>query len=1464
MANFFGDGVSRVLQTEDRQFDQVVWQQGKPPLDSELALIQQATENFRQEVLKAGIPSGFLSSPYESKGDFAFEQNASNFFYFGPGLAQGGKGDVLWALVNGWPVPIAGTQSVDLRNRILLPPPSTAPSDGDVNFVFIEVWRALLGGNTSTNKPGASQVYRFGNVEFGGTQLPDEIVDPILQKETTKRVQLQYRIRVVSAVDPAIYPYGFNPTIRAQGTLAAPTISGSSLYQFQNMGDILGDPGLWRAGDGNGQSGLLGTVDGYVYALPLAMVFRRTSGAWEVGNQRHQSAYNRNPLMTDRLQAQLLIEPKLVAAISKTATSIVVDTDIASTTYPATNGLIRLNGEVISYSSWVGTTITVTARGAKGTFASAHPLDTPVKFVTGHPEGLFADQIIESDVWDIRALVQPSGFDYPSLLQQNMEALLQGKLQATWKHSEAEMKGLKVFQVDYLGQGSPTPNGTIEGPAPDGFRKIFSDAATLQSNNLLSLGLSSGTSASDLSSNLAATTYRTVASQWRGGDFTVISLAQLRNTFKTAANKKVRFVHPNEYSGVLDIFEPWEIWFGNTNPASGNLLTQTRMGYQSRVLSTVPPVTGQPFVLLGQKVSGISNATQGSGVTVSFTGVDTLIIGGLDFSTDVAALVNQNAWVVVGNTNPASNANNGGAFRIIGSDGGTGFQVETQQGLSPNFTAGAETNCVFYLRLEACTVNDDEAILALTLPGATYATSVNLFVSFPVLYAPMSGLARCPQDSYFVRTTTANATVTGFVRETNFADKAFSTVPTVRDSPCLPAVAYPLTQRGQARSVQSNLPESVWGEAYVDAGSKTLIYQPLRRQVLTLTQQSLAAAPSWAGTINVPGWQLSSSDPLYRIPKEMAPRMGRQDLPFVKSRNVPANTIPYGLNHFLMVSGGDNAAASAPNAKLTLPRTLLVFDASNATPAGTYTSLTAFGGGGVTLPALVCDFYDKGGIRGIRLPAHYGVSRLFAMYTSADFFANGGLSAFAGPTYRDDAGATITNLLRSDAERRSLCIVENEDGSQSYVIPEDTIDFLTLDNPLETSALVLEVALFLFDDMSAPDGFVDIYTTNATGTLPTSLDLFVNGAASTVDEMFVVSTRIPYQGNIYGTMPVSTVDTGTLDFSDYTPKRTLETPAETLNLAEELAIDLARVQNPASVEILAMMPFVTTQGTGAVAGPFQAGSLTDVGYVDMTSYPFTSLTDNPRPLRSRNFTQGVPYLSPRANGVTERLPLGILTADFAFLGEGMAPGYKTRFPVAAQAGPLTHYQNTLQGTAGTEGVLVLSDGTSVGSDALVGYDPSYTLYRTYRGGTGYVGGGENAGLAISLSTERVLKDLNYLTANLRDSQIHGSALFCVALLVRNTPQSVTDQNIQVSYGSELQMVILTGLSLSKELRYADLQLALHPTGAGEGYCAADRYRLTSRVLDKGAKSLPTAPVKRRDPNTQGANFPPVAPPCVCP
>jgi len=146
----------------------------------------------------------------------------------------------------------------------------------------------FAGGTDLPNKPSQTTVYRHGNTDSEVTTwLPDETVDASLGFESSQRIQLQYRIRGTGAtegVDWKASPDGFsNPNLVARAGLAAPLANypfvpaDGSTARGNSSAVSYGilDEGLWVAGNGTTVSAqALGTLDGYVYAIPLAFVFR--------------------------------------------------------------------------------------------------------------------------------------------------------------------------------------------------------------------------------------------------------------------------------------------------------------------------------------------------------------------------------------------------------------------------------------------------------------------------------------------------------------------------------------------------------------------------------------------------------------------------------------------------------------------------------------------------------------------------------------------------------------------------------------------------------------------------------------------------------------------------------------------------------------------------------------------------------------------------------------------------------------------------------------------------------------------------------------------------------------------------------------------------------------------------------------------------------------------------------------
>jgi hypothetical protein len=201
-------------------------------------------------------------------------------------------------------------------------------------------------GSAATGNAGLNFFYPYGGVNpdpSNAFSVPDDSIDPLLGDFTTERAQVQWRIQVqrvstgynfkqfAFGLDPDtvpadISPFGIPNAVYAQALQNAPIQT--QQYTFVNMGGINGDTGLWRAGSplwsttvtyglgdvvtlggvtykslqianlnqiptapnsafwtpttvGNVNNSL-GTMDGYSYAMPLAVAFQRNAGNFDV------------------------------------------------------------------------------------------------------------------------------------------------------------------------------------------------------------------------------------------------------------------------------------------------------------------------------------------------------------------------------------------------------------------------------------------------------------------------------------------------------------------------------------------------------------------------------------------------------------------------------------------------------------------------------------------------------------------------------------------------------------------------------------------------------------------------------------------------------------------------------------------------------------------------------------------------------------------------------------------------------------------------------------------------------------------------------------------------------------------------------------------------------------------------------------------------------------------------------
>lgn len=486
---YVGTTVSRYLSPNGRAWAGVLFQSGKPVLDAELQLEQDAAGNLVSQVQSAYLPSGWLRPQGALDG-------LADYVDVPPPTTNALDLAAATVMVAGYPVRVeyANTTTAGRSRIVFSGPPVLGGAPPDVkrtDFVFLEVWLALVapsprasgtvtvlpalpvpgdtvvlngipltavagapgvdqftigvdefttasniavavndllnsfsgfvsasssgtdtvtikavvpgaagnlitlsttggalvpsgatlaGGADRPNKPTQDTVYRNGCVQApSGVNLPDDLADPVIDAETTQRVQVQWRFRVTGqteAVNFKTQPLGFqNPNVLAQGSQVAPvagygfipadgtTVAGSS--SAAAYGQV--DAGLWVAGDGSAGAALaLGTADGFVYAVPVAMVFRRNDaylGGAGVGF---------DPLNN-------------------------------------TNGGLPY---------------------AHGLFANPAVGAIPAN-VSDRPDGLFADVISTGDVLDMRRSVMPTGVDLAMEVSRQVQVMLDGR-NRTW------------------------------------------------------------------------------------------------------------------------------------------------------------------------------------------------------------------------------------------------------------------------------------------------------------------------------------------------------------------------------------------------------------------------------------------------------------------------------------------------------------------------------------------------------------------------------------------------------------------------------------------------------------------------------------------------------------------------------------------------------------------------------------------------------------------------------------------------------------------------------------------------------------------------------------------------------------------------------------------------------------------------------------------------------------------------
>jgi hypothetical protein len=1452
-----GPGVTRFLSDRDRQFAFVSFQFERPPLDSELNLTGLIHLEALAESIRSRYPSGWLMNELSPRSDFLTNSNYSNLFFFGQNFS-GETRNPAWAVVNGWVIPVTGTRTgqpplnpnnTDTYNRIELNPPNTSTGGSRAEFVFLEVWLQRVdvdppSPGIAPGKPQRGFIYRFGNVECGFDNIPDELIDPNLGFETTERVQIQYRIRVVPDINLISNPEGFDPTlVFAQGTLAVP-----SVIPFQNMRGQLGDPGLWRSGTGDPAT--FGTVDGYVYAVPICSVFRRNAAGFnDTGNLA--GAFNRNSIAISREDSTIYTAtPTLPAAITETTTLLTFSTisgTILSTLSSFGESFFKLDQEIVRVTNVVDTGVAFDVtidRGQLSTTAKSHIIATPMVPYTVRPDGLYADQIASTDILDLRHAIS-NHFDYEAMLKTNLRSLLKSDLRTTWKRfGSSNPSGAIVLYGDRVTDSTTFVGGLSRLDGPNGNRRAFSDSViteryvvsvraptnvandpsvsqtALQLNvapyNIQVLWTTSAPGKPGAGTGPPADRNNLGVPFWWNGDQIKIQLSDFRVGLPVTDSDQVRFVLPTEDSdAVVARFEGM-----TTDPAGGN---------PSGVPATTPSATNPT---LGTAIVGNRILKNGQGLTIVADSSGNLQI---TFNSGVS----------------------GTPF--------TEFNDATQGSIDP-----------------------------------TYAQNVLLHIEFSIVYGAGRGLSHKPDFIHTVQYLGTPANASKFMLRPGLSGKN-RMVPTYLGE-------APQTQVGRNRQFART------SEIMVDSGSKTTYIAPYRNILAqNLMVRNGVGSLNWyfPGPVFQGGMPLLSQDglttiyttvdPLDRfyngvqtryveIPFEYVPRPGLHHVPIIPTTNT---VFPSGINFFLMSKEGAlDASSNNSNFNTTiiayaaLPGFYIATLNPSAFPAEVYGTGSASSIFGDKYTNSNIRSENGGPFRGIKFPPFLAPARITGVYQRMlPGVVPVPVTPFGVSTraFETSVGRAV-NLLKDDFDGPTFLLDVNDQGDVVFILNADVIDFtkLTAGSTFDNTFFFVECSLFAYDrgfgqtngrllTVKEPPGIpggiaVNAFLNPTDGTVglitPSPLT-----TGATNNEVTIYYSRQPYQGDIFGTQSAFSDDIQRLG-----PLSVSEANSIRNNPVTE---DTGTLPNKTGYEVLATQSFVTSLGTGRLSGPniipllqpqdnpdqvrdyentlidiSRRFSLNRVGFENWATpkFPVLEASFAARPSINLSALSEIYDASvhPDFAGCVTQLPIGAYFRDKDFIGKILYQVKTANGAAAVNLGELSEvgiFAPTLASPAGrttwegTEFVAGSASATTGGTgEALIRVDGTSnfndsTRFKTTRGAAGYSASNPHPGAPIEIRFPKS-----------RPNSDVGSVLVGTAYLIRSQPEIVS--GTEVHPGNELQMMIVTQ-AIPAYFKETDLDHSAN--GTGEGFSAIDRFRCLAHPLEKRRGRIDTSISPTRKP-----------------
>ena len=334
-------------------------------LEDEFNEMQWIQIQARASLFRKIAHSGFLTDgPFQFPVLSNIMENRGTFgVYSGSELRVNVHGYELRVGGNDVPNRVAATPVVDDLWLLLQVP--TPPSTGTrTDIVILEAW--------------FEQVSGYSNLHLYGGQTDVEVVNPIIDPrmdgvQTTQRVQLQWRVRTIAGVDNITDVYANNTAndslAQAYPYLPSPEEGGS--YIAGNSGAVAD----------------IGSIDGFMYAIPLATVTRLNTTAYDA-NLNPNGAWGYH---ISTVSADLIVGTTVIPCLEQVNFIPGQPVSIAGNTY-----MVVDTPSLTSFAVNTGLLTSVTA----GTEV--------VSSTPGNPTAMYNNVIYPSQVTDLRLFTRPS------------------------------------------------------------------------------------------------------------------------------------------------------------------------------------------------------------------------------------------------------------------------------------------------------------------------------------------------------------------------------------------------------------------------------------------------------------------------------------------------------------------------------------------------------------------------------------------------------------------------------------------------------------------------------------------------------------------------------------------------------------------------------------------------------------------------------------------------------------------------------------------------------------------------------------------------------------------------------------------------------------------------------------------------------------------------------------------------